>query len=198
MNTRPYLSLIVVLTLAAGGCGGVYIGPDGPDPATRPLRCQQPADQPSGMHVLLAQSVPSASAVPCLTVDVTDWLVAVFEVGSGRALIEFTHRYGRDDDTATLELTAGCDVDDAREVSSRFDGVRRYDRPATRGGRYADEIYLVAPGACTALRFNLSGAAADLRGAEISGALGFVSRADLDRQIRAASDGHLRLDADRG
>lgn len=196
MNTR--LALATVLLLATGGCGsGVYIGPEGTDPATRPLRCQQPADTPSGMHVLLAQSVPSASAVPCLAADVPDWLVTVFEVGDGRARIEFTDRYGRDDDTAVLELTAGCDVGDAREVTSRFDGMRRYDRHVNRENGYADRIWYVYPGACAALRFNLSGAGAVLRGAEISGALGFVSRVDLDRQVRAASDGHLHLDADR-
>jgi hypothetical protein len=194
MNTR--LALITVLLLATGGCGELYIGPDGPDPASRPLRCQQPADEPSGMQVLMAQSVSSASAVPCLNEDVTDWLVTVFEVKNGRARVEFTHRYGRND-TATLELTADCDVGAAREVSSRFDGMRRYNQPGNRGGRYTDRIYFVSPGACTALRFDLSGAGADLRGAEISGVLGFVSRADLDRQIRTASDGHLHLDDER-
>jgi hypothetical protein len=188
------LVLIAVLLLATGGCGDVYIGPDGPDPATRPLHCRQPADEPSGMQVLLAQSVPGASTVPCLTGDVTDWLMTVFEVKNGRAHIEFTHRYGRDDDTAALEFSADCDLGAAREVSSRFDGVRRYDRPGTGGNRYTDRIYYVGPGSCTALRFDLAGAGADLRGAEVSGVLGFVSRADLDRQIRSASDGHLHLD----
>jgi len=193
MNIR--LALTTALLLAAGGCGNVYLGPDGPDPATRPLRCQQPPDEPSGMQVLLAQSVPTASAVPCLTGDVTDWLMTVFEVVNGKARIEFTHRYGRDDDTATLDFGPDCDVGAAREVSSRHDGMRRYDRPGDRTGRYTDRIYYVGPGGCTALRFNLSGAGADLRGAEITGVLGFVSRADLDRQIRKASDGHLHLDA---
>lgn len=192
MNTR--LALITALLLATGGCGNVYIGPDGPDPATRPLRCQQPPDEPSGMQVLLAQSVPTASAIPCLNDDITDWLMAVFEVVNGTARIVFTHRYGRDDDTATLDFAADCDLGSAREVSSRFDGMRRYDRPGTSGVRYTDRIYYVAPGACTSLRFDLSGAGADLRGAEISGVLGFVPRATLDRQIKAASDGHLHLD----
>jgi hypothetical protein len=190
------LASITVLLLATGGCGGgVYLGPDGPDPATRPLRCEQPRDEPSGMHVLLAQSVPGASAVPCLADDVPDWLVTVFEVGNGRARIEFTDKYGRDDDTAVIELTADCDVEGGREVSSRFDGMRRYDRQVSRPDGYADRIFYVYPGACVALRFHLSGAGAVLRGAEIANALGFVYRADLDRQIRAASDGHLRLDA---
>jgi hypothetical protein len=194
VNTR--LVLVTLIVFATGGCGGVYVGPDGADPASRPLRCQQPPDESSGMLVLLAQAVPSASAVPCLRDDVADWLVTVFEARAGRARIEFTHRYGDDDDTAVVELTADCDVSAAREVSSRFDGVRRYDRPDARPDRYADRNWYVYPGACTAVRFNLSGAGADLRGAEISGALGFVSRADLDRRIRAASDGRLHLDAD--
>jgi hypothetical protein len=147
------------------------------------------------MQVLLAQSVPSASAVPCLTDDVPDWLVTVFDVGDGRARIEFTDMYGRDDDTAVVELAAECDVGDAREVTSRFDGIRRYDRQVDRANGYADRTWYVYPGACVALRFNLAGAGAVLRGGEIAGALGFVSRADIDRQVRAASDGHLRLDA---
>ena len=50
-------------------------------------------------------------------------------------------------------------------------------------------------GGCTTVRADVSGAGADRRGADIVDALGFVSRADLDRQIRAASDGHLHLDA---
>ncbi len=193
MNTR--LALLTALLLATGGCGsGVYLGPDGSDPATRPLRCDQPADEPSGMLVLLAQSVPGASAVPCLTDDVPDWLVTVFEVGNGRARIEFTDRYGRDDDSATVELTADCDIGDAREVTSRFPGIRRFLRQVNRENGYGDRIWWVYDGACTSVRFNLTGAGAILRGGEISGALGFVDRADLDGQIRAASDGHLRLD----
>jgi hypothetical protein len=182
VNTR--LVLLVLLLLATGGCGNVYLGPDGADPAARPLRCQQPPDQPSGMHVLLAQSVPGASAVPCLTRDVPDWLVTQFEVRDGKALISFTDRFGRDDDTVALEFAAGCDVGDATETPAGLDGVRRYER---RG-----RIFLVGDGACTTVRYSLP----TERAGEISGALGFVTRAEIDRQIRTASDGHLHLDRD--
>lgn len=182
-----------VLALAASGCGDVYIGPEGPESATEML-CEQPPDQPSGMQILLAQSVPTASAVPCLRSAPGDWLVTGLDVQDGRGRIEFTHSYG-DEDTATIELTAGCDVRDARAVSSQFDGFRRYDRELTRAGRYANETYFVYPGACTELRFSLSGSGADLRSAEIADTLGFVSRDHLDRQIREASDGNLHLDA---
>lgn len=196
MNRSRFVGLLaaaVAIALASSGCGTVYIGPDDADPATGPMRCDQPDDRPSGMHVLLAQSVPTASAVPCLRSDPGDWAVSGFHAANGRARVEFSNRFGNDD-RATVELAAGCDVGAAQEVASPFDGTRRYTRPAIRAGRYADETHYVYPGACASLRFDLAGRGADLRGAEIAGALGFLSRDRLDRQIRDASDNHLHLD----
>jgi hypothetical protein len=188
------LAILAAAALAsATGCGSVYIGTEGSDPATRPMLCDQPSDQPSGTQILLAQSVPTASAVPCLRSEAGDWVVTKVDVRDGLGRIELSHRYG-DEDTATIDLTAGCDVSDAHEVASQFEGVRRYTRELTRAGRYASESYYVYPGACTWLRFHLSGDGARLRSAEISGALSFVSRDHIDRQIREASDGHLQLD----
>jgi hypothetical protein len=189
------LAVLVAVTLAAvvGGCGNVYIGTDGPDPATDPMRCRQPSDEPSGMQILLAQSVPTATAVPCLRAETGDWVMTKFEVSDGLGRIELSHRYG-DEDTATIDLTASCDVRDAEEISSQFGGMRKYARELTDAGRYANETYYVYPGGCTWLRFRLSGSGAGLRSAEIGGALGFLSRDQLDRQIRDASDDHLHLD----
>jgi len=44
------------------------------------------------------------------------------------------------------------------------------------------------------LRFDMAATGAELRGAEFAGALGFVAREELDRQIRAATDDRLTLD----
>jgi hypothetical protein len=197
MNARfrfRLIALLVATAMATSGCGTVYIGSDDPQPATEPMRCAQPADRPSGMQVLLAQAVPTASAVPCLRSAPGDWTISGFHAENGRARVEFSYRYGNDD-TAVVVLAADCDVRAAKEVASQFDGTRKYSRPATRGGRYADEIHYLYPGACATLRFDLSGRGADLRGAEIAGALGFVARERLDRQIRTASDNLLHLDA---
>jgi hypothetical protein len=187
------VAVAVAVAVGVSGCGTVYIGPEDADPATGPMRCAQSDKRPSGMQVLLAQAVPTASAVPCLRSDAGDWTVTSFHAEDGRARVEFSYRYGNDD-TATVDLAVDCDVRAAQEVSSQFDGVREYNRTATRDGRYANEIHYVYPGACTSLRFDLSGRGANLRGAEIAGALGFVSREDLDQQIRTASDEHLHLD----
>jgi hypothetical protein len=194
-NTRRgAAAVLLAIAMATSGCGTVYIGPDDADPSTGPMRCAQPDDRPSGMHVLIAQAVPTATAVPCLRSDAGNWTVAGFHAEDGQATVEFSYRYGNDD-TATIDLAADCDVRAAHEVSSQFDGMRRYNREATRGGRYANEIHYVYPGGCASLRFDLSGQGADLRGAEIAGALGFVSRERLDQQIRSTSDNHLHLDA---
>jgi hypothetical protein len=181
------------VVLATGGCGAVYIGARGPDPAARPMQCTQPRGGVSGMHILLAQAVPTASAVPCLRGAVENWIVETFEVRDGRATIRFTYRFG-DDETATVEMARSCDTRGAAEVSSEQPGMRRYDREVRRGDVYASERYYVYEEACTWLRFNLTGRGADLRGAELSGALGFVSRESLDRGIRETTDGRLRLD----
>ena len=129
---------------------------------------------------------PTAAAVPCLTRDVPDWLVTVFEVVDGHARIDFADRYGRDEGSVSVAVRPDCDVPTARATESGSDGVRRYDEP----GR----TLFVYDGGCTTVRNGLTGARAGLRGAEIADALGFVTRADLDRQIRAASDDHLHLD----
>lgn len=193
MNIRALIPVLVTAMLTSG-CGSVYIGPDDAEPATGPMRCAQPDDRPSGMQVLLAQSVPAASAVPCLRSEAGDWTVSEFQAENGHARVVFSYRYGNHD-TATIDLAPGCasDLGAAHEVSSQFDGMRRYNRSVTRAGRYADEIHYVYPDACASLRFDLAGRGADLRGAEIAGALGFVSRTRLDQQVRAASHGHLHL-----
>jgi hypothetical protein len=193
MNRVGIVALLLATVLTAAGCGTVHIGPGESDPATSPMRCGQPDDRPSGMQVLLAQAVPTATAVPCLRSAAGNWSVAAFHAEDGRARVEFSYRYGNDD-TATVDLSPGCDVAAAQEVSSEFDGVREYHRSATREGRYADETHYVYPGACASLRFYLSGSGADLRGAEIAAALGFTSRELLDQQIRRSTNNHLRLD----
>jgi hypothetical protein len=189
-------AMLAVLALGTGGCGSaVYIGTEGPDPAAAPMRCDRPADKPSGMLVLIAQAVPTASSVPCLVGPVPNWIMSRFDVRDGSGVVEFTHQFGAED-TATIDVSAGCDVSGAQEVSSRHNGMQRFNRDARRSGRYANEVYFVYPGGCTSLRFNLTSDGAELRGAEMAGELSFVTREYLDRQIRKASDDNLELDPD--
>jgi hypothetical protein len=186
-------AVLVAAALALAGCGSnVYIGSGEADPAVTEFRCEQ-RDGPSGMLVLVAQSVPTASAVPCVRGQTGHWGMAEFTVRDGSAVITFGYQYGGPD-KVTIEVRRTCDVGDAREVSSLFAGTSRFNRPRVQAGRYANEIYFVYDGACTSLRFDLAPVGADLRGAEFLTTFGFVTRAELDRQIRDATDGRLTLD----
>jgi len=190
---RRIIAFVAAAALALGGCGNaVYVGTDEGDPAVDGFRCAQPTG-PSGMLVLIAQSVPAAQYVPCLRGEPGRWTMSQLEVRDGTATIAFGYQFGGPD-TATIEMRPSCDMHAAKEVSSQHPGTRRYNRDLVRGGHYANEIYFVYEGACTVLRFDMAATGAELRGAEFAGALGFVAREELDRQIRAATDDRLTLD----
>jgi hypothetical protein len=85
---------------------------------------------------LMAQSVPSASLVPCLGSLPAGWSVGLVTVNNGRSVIRLNHdRAGAD--ALEVRLTAGCDTRGATEVMSNQPQVRRYQRierqtPASR------------------------------------------------------------------
>jgi hypothetical protein len=137
---------------------------------------------------LMAQSVPSASLVPCLQLVPVDWTVANVAVNNGRSVITLDHdRGGRA--AMRVELTASCDLASATEVSSEQPGAPRYFRidSATRAYTFS--------GGCVTQRF----------GAAVTGALrlsetastelvGFITREELRQALARRSDGRLRLD----
>jgi hypothetical protein len=186
------LALAVVCALSLGGCMNITIGPEGNDPATNELRCTPIGGDASGMLVLLAQSVPSASEVPCLRAVPMRWVLGVFDVRDGRAHVEL-HYVPQGDHRLVIELTASCDTGGATEYTSDFPGMRRYESGT---GGASPQRYYVYPGGCTALRFNLPGPGAAELGADVGSAVGFVSRAEIDRRVRELSRGKLHLDPD--
>ena len=67
---------------------------------------------------LLAQSVPSASLVPCLRSLPAGWMVGQVTVNDGRSVIPLNHdRAGTD--VLVVRLTAACDIRGATQVSLR-------------------------------------------------------------------------------
>jgi hypothetical protein len=76
---------------------------------------------------LQAQSVPSASLVPCVRALPAGWTVASVAVNNGRSVLTL------DNDRAGIgavevRLTAACDPAGASEAPSAPAGVRRYQR----------------------------------------------------------------------
>jgi hypothetical protein len=95
---------------------------------------------------LMAQSVPSASLVPCVQLMPVGWSVANVAVNNGRSLITLDHERGGKA-SLVVRLTASCDLTGATEVTSEQPGARRYLRmDRTSPGLSATRAY-VFPGA---------------------------------------------------
>jgi hypothetical protein len=94
---------------------------------------------------LLAQSVPSASLVPCLGPLPAGWSVGPVTVNDGRSVIHLNHdRAGTN--VLVIELTAGCNPQGAVQASSTQPQVRRYERIDRQTPRYQAVVLDQFPG----------------------------------------------------
>jgi tRNA A-37 threonylcarbamoyl transferase component Bud32/membrane-associated phospholipid phosphatase len=138
---------------------------------------------------LMAQSVPSASLVPCVQLVPVDWKIANVAVNNGRSVITLDDRGGRA--AMRVELTAPCHLDlaGATEVTSEQPGAPRSFRidSATRAYTF--------PGGCVTQRFRGAGPSA-LRLSETASAelVGFITREQLGQALARRSHGRLQLD----
>jgi hypothetical protein len=187
--SRVAILVAVAAAVLAAGCGSAIDNPLGVLPCT-----------PSNTHldkgmVLMAQSVPTASAVPCMRTELDDWFLDDLDSWDGRTRIEFSRLI--DQVALTIELTATCDRGGATETASEQPGTRRFDERIRTGGTYRDRRFYLLPGACLAYTFALTGTGAEEAAEDISRAIGFVSRAQLADQVRRYSGGRLQLDQER-
>jgi hypothetical protein len=83
---------------------------------------------------LMAQSVPSASLVPCVRSLPVGWSVANVTVNDGRSVLTLDHdRAG--DGALVVRLTAACAPAGAVEGPSPTAGLRHLQRTESRTGR---------------------------------------------------------------
>ena len=182
------VAVAAAVAVLAAGCSSAISTP------LRVLPCTPANDQLHKQLVLMAQSVPTASAVPCLRAELDDWFLDDLDPWDGRTRIEFSRLI--DHVALTIELTATCDRGAATETATDQPGTRRFDEPIRTGGTYRDRRFYLLPGACVAYNFQLTGTGAEAAADDISRALGFVSRDQLADQVRGYSGGRLQLDPD--
>ena len=142
---------------------------------------------------LEAQSVPSASQVPCVRYLPVGWSVAMVTVNDGRSVLTLDHdRAGPA--ALVVRLTAACDPSGAVQGPSATTGVRHYQRIQSPTGQFTATWYDQFPGGCVTSRLHLT---TDPNG-EFAGqapqVLGFTSRAALQEALSRRSDGRLQLD----
>ncbi len=143
--------------------------------------------------VLMAQSVPTATWVPCVESVPVGWTFAGLDAEAGSA--RFWLNSDRDGMRAIeVRLTDGCDTRGATEIPSERDGMSRFERVVQVTPQYLGRRYYVFPGGCLTVVFRLSG---DNRGEPLALAtqsLGALSREELAAQVHEESGGRLHLD----
>jgi hypothetical protein len=144
--------------------------------------------------VLMAQSVPSATWVPCLQTGLPlGW--SFHHLLARNGLARFWLDSDRDGDQAVeVRLAASCDTAGATAVPSDREGMRRLERVGRLSPTYAGRRYYLFPGGCMTVVFTLDGDSPGEALALASQAVGVVSREDLRAQVHEESGGRLSLD----
>lgn len=190
MRPRRLLPLVAALLLATGCSASLDIGaPPGRLPSC-PVGDDWPEKENVPPIVLMAQAVPTASWLPCITALPAG--ITFDDVDTRNGLGRFWLSSGREGKHAIrVALTRECQPEgDAAEPNPQ-PGITRY---VELGGSGPREWYHVFRGGCISYRFDLP---TDTSEAAIAAGLGFVSRAAVGRWVSDQSDGRLRLDPPR-
>lgn len=146
--------------------------------------CPAP-DRSGAAAVIMAQAVPSAAFVPCISEFPAGWTFGGERFRSGRP------EFWLDSDRAgfravTVSLTPTCDVSGAVEVPPEAGEpeLKRYEEPNALPPTFSGNRYYVFPGGCVTYRFTFAPGATFTQVVEATEALAFVSRAWGARKLR--------------
>jgi tRNA A-37 threonylcarbamoyl transferase component Bud32/membrane-associated phospholipid phosphatase len=185
-----WAAIVGLLVLAALNTGQIF---NSEDLVQTPLNinsldCTQP--EPLWLE---AQSVPSASLLPCVESRLVGWKVAEVAVNDGRSVVILDHdRAGKK--AVVLRLAAACDPAGAVEVPSPEPGTRRFVQVERIGGEFSQSWYDRFPGGCLTYRLHSTTDPTGQFANEAPSLLGFTTRDALRQALDARSDGRLRLD----
>jgi tRNA A-37 threonylcarbamoyl transferase component Bud32 len=142
---------------------------------------------------LLAQSVPSATQVPCVPSLPAGWTLDHVAVNSGQSLLSFDHdRAGPG--ALTAKLTAACAAGQAEEIEPGQSGIRGYQRVAESPAEVVITRLDVFAGGCLTTRLVTPPAQRAELTAQLPRLLQFVPRQRLALTLEQRSDGRLQLD----
>ncbi len=187
------IALLCCMPLLAACSASLILGEPPSEKPRCPSQTGQSAQEVSPGVLLMAQSVRSASWLPCINtlpvgfsyerLDATD-RGAHFWLNAGA---EGTH-------AVRVALSRSCDLQGAHETTSERNGMRRYERIDDVGSGYRGEWFYAFRGGCVTYQFDLRGATGATSAATLSAALSFVSRATIAQQLHDYSGGRLDLD----
>jgi hypothetical protein len=173
---RRWTAGLALIAVIGAGCGSDH----GSLPA-----CNRPEDS---VFALIAQSVPSATELPCLQELPAGWILSGTQIQDGRTQLWLDSTIAGVH-AVEVDLQATCNVSDAVEVPPSPDevGMTSYVRsdlpPAFAGVRY-----LVFDGGCVIYRYRFTGDAPPTLVLEAEEALSFMPRHDIVQQVETEYD----------
>jgi membrane-associated phospholipid phosphatase len=145
------------------------------------------------LMVLVAQSQPTATKVPCIASLPAGWELEHIHVRRNRTTFTIgSDRAGSGSIDVALEPDGACDVDGAEAVPSDEAGARRFERPEQLAGGIRGRRYYLFEGGCVTYDYAFAEDAPASLVFEADDALGFVGREDLVAKVDDTTDG-LRL-----
>jgi hypothetical protein len=170
------------------GCAG-----DSTTVTSEPL-CSDGSGEAGNGVILMAQSVPTATWVPCISAALPlGWNFQHLDARNG--VSRFWLNSDRDGQKAVeVRLTESCHTGGATEVPSDHEGMQRLERVDRMSPAYAGARYYLFEGGCMTVVFNLAGDSAGEALALSSQVVGVLARADLAAQVHEESGGRLSLD----
>jgi len=138
---------------------------------------------------LVAQSVPTASYVPCVASTPAGWRSRDFRAESGEAAFQLAS--DRASQPVEVKFRVSCRVGHATPIAPRADGARTYVRLDSIAPQYAGTLYDVFPGGCVTYRFDFQRGAHIQLMEDFQGSIELFSRREL--RLRLKRDTGIRL-----
>ena len=150
------------------------------------------SDEPScgtdEVMILMAQAVPTASAIPCIAALPAGWSVGGVRIdrGEGRFWLD-SDQAGKRAVEVTLRPPDDCVVDGATEVPSDMVGMRRFEKPEQLPPALRNVRSYLSAGACVTYEFAFDSDANASAMVALDGALAFQPRDALVREVDDSS-----------
>ena len=181
------LACILSLSVVFGNVPGAGLLPSATEQAFARVGRPPECGRFQGEALFLeAQSVPSASLVPCLNALPLGWTFGSLYVRNGSSVLSLnSDRAGLD--AVRVTLRARCNTSGADEVPSDEPGARRSERIESLSPGYSGSRYYVFDGGCVVYRFSFSDDGPPALTNDVSLALGFNERAELEERVKRAT-----------
>jgi hypothetical protein len=188
VSRRRWAAGLAAGTLLLSGC--VQVNTWG----SETVACAEGDDaEPTNGVILMAQSVPTASFVPCLEGMPVGWHFAGLDARSGSAKFWLdSDRYGTH--AIEVRLDDNCDTSGATEIPSEQPDMRRLEQVAQVSPQFIGRRYYLFDGGCISVVFTLAGSDSSEPLAVATQGLGVVPRDALRDLVREDSNGRLELD----